>query len=699
MHSDITLINLYIRRDFSSLHKDFDEFPHVAGSVAQIGAVDDGAQPNAMVQHHVANAAAAAAAVLAQTTREAEEKKEALKLEREHALELKKIEVAGKQAALLQKHELEMKKLALAEKQVGAAARLAAGRVGNALPVDDDVEGQFSDEIPDPFVNHGRSGPGGEAARVAMQATLTSLHTINGKSLPIGYVTIPTLPMLPVKGKSGFKSNVAAEAASDDKRLHIIFSSGCNWAQHWESEMVLATALLVGQRGRITRIVSGCHESSGAVDGREKGNGARYHTSPAGRNDEIVPMNLVNRSSNPNFGLFVTPPFDGAKEFPWINKPTSIAYFMKHARPELDRMGETILAVLDPDFLFIKTLTMVGKADAEMDLSWNHRPPLKSSAPVDVPEKGRPVSQRYGIEGGWVRKFKKDDIVSPGSRALGWKSEDARKFVSVGPPMIHHIDDLQTLAPLWSKFMPKVLAQEKDILADMWAYSMASAELDLNHTTVLHHMISSPDTALGTFNLRLNNLNGKVDFNCADPDGSLAAHPDQDEIRNSLPTFLHYASNFAAPEPGYPKEWMFHKGHIPSNILDCNTPFVLVAPASTWAVASDKCTRDGRYYKYCKIGAWSMCTAIQKINQVLKTYKSKFCPAYEQRHLVRLVQRKTKDIGCKQSGTDAAFWCWPLAQIEGLPDDWRAKGMQPVLVANPKWGDQKEAREAATSSH
>ena len=497
----------------------------------------------------------------------------------------------------------------------------------------------------------------GEAERRAMQARLTSLHTVNDKTLPIGYVRVPTLPE-PVP----HDSPLAAESAADDGHLHIIFSSGCNWAQHWESEMTMATAAIAGQRGRITRIVSGCHESSGA-----KGTGRRYHTSPAGKNDAIVPMEIMNRSANPNFGLFLTPPFDGATEFPWINKPTSIAYFMKHARPELDRVGETIIAVIDPDFLFLKTLTMVGKPEGEMALEKNFKWPSKTTgAPVDVPERGRPVSQRYGIEDGWISQFKVDQIVSPLSRALRWKgsqgSEDARKYLSVGPPMIHHVDDLQVLAPLWSKFMPKVLAQEKDILADMWAYAMASAELDLNHTTVVHHMLSSPDPeGDANFNVRLDKWIGKVTVSCADPEGTRAAwdgHPDQ----LPLPTFLHYASNFGAPVSGYPDEWMFHKGHIPSDILSCSTPYIKVAPDDTWEKSPNVCNSRDAPYIMCKISAFAMCTAIQKINQVLKLYKSKFCPAYETRHLIRLVQGKTRDAGCISNGDKADVWCWSVGK-------------------------------------
>lgn len=41
---------------------------------------------------------------------------------------------------------------------------------------------------------------------------------------------------------------------------------------------------------------------------------------------------------------------------------------------------------------------------------------------------------------------------------------------------------------------------------------------------------------------------------------------------------------------------------------------------------------------------------------------------YETRHLVRLIQTKTLDRGCHEMKDK---WCYPLAQIEGLPADWR----------------------------
>ena len=195
---------------------------------------------------------------------------------------------------------------------------------------------------------------------------------------------------------------------------------------------------------------------------------------------------------------------------------------------------------------------------------------------------------------------------------------------------------------------------------------MASAELDLNHTTVVHHMLSSPyPEGDANFNARLDKWIGKVSVSCADPEGTRAAwdgHPNQ----LPLPTFLHYASNFAAPVSGYPDEWMFHKGHIPSDILSCSTPFIKVAPDDTWEKSPDVCsTKSSKII--CKISAFAMCAAIQKINEVLKLYKSKFCPAYETRHLIRLVQGKTRDRGCISQGDKADVWCWSVGKMPSVP--------------------------------
>lgn len=93
---------------------------------------------------------------------------------------------------------------------------------------------------------------------------------------PVGWARIPRLAP-------------GADPSGDDRRLHVVFSSACNNFQHWQSELVLASAKLVGQRGRITRIVSGCHDKD-AESVRH-----RHQTFPAGKNDLLVPMAKLNR--------------------------------------------------------------------------------------------------------------------------------------------------------------------------------------------------------------------------------------------------------------------------------------------------------------------------------------------------------------------------------------------------------------------
>ena len=77
--------------------------------------------------------------------------------------------------------------------------------------------------------------------------------------------------------------------------------------------------------------------------------------------------------------------------------------------------------------------------------------------------------------------------------------------------------------------------------------------------------------------------------------------------------------------------------------------------------------------------AWVMCNTVAHLNQVLITYKRKFCPGgkFERRKLIRLIQSKKKDRRCSESKD---IWCWPLAQIEGLPDGWREQGLGPILA-------------------
>lgn len=525
---------------------------------------------------------------------------------------------------------------------------------GAPAVVSPDGAGARVPDVKSPVAPSRRSVAADDAARYAMQLRLTKFYEFDGvadASLPIGYVRVPRFS--------------PGTRTGDDGLLHIIFSSGCNNFQHWQSEQVLTTARLVGQRGRITRIVSGCH------DKRAESIGHRHQTFPAGKNDQLVPLDVLNRSVNDEFGLFVTPPFEGAIDFPWINKPSSIRYFMEHARPELDRAGETIIAILDPDFIYLRPLTQLGERRDAILQSGLSASPLASASKLDVAEKGRPVAQRYGLGSGWVSKFDVKKIVGEETTpAARYSHASAGTYFPAGPPYMLHVDDLFDLSSLWSKYMKPILEVEKDILADMWAYCIAAAHLGLKHTLLDHYMISNAGAG-GEGWLWIDAWPDKQ-MSCNDPNASVAvASAAGQSVR--WPTFIHLASNSKAPAMNWPDEWMFHKGHVPGDIMDCSTPLIRDAPDDTWQVSPSGSGNPS------KRAAFIMCNAVATLNRMLVLYKTKFCPGgkFERRKLVRLIQGKRKDVGCNAVRDR---WCWPLAQIEGLPDDWRAQGQGPLLT-------------------
>ena len=133
--------------------------------------------------------------------------------------------------------------------------------------------------------------------------------------------------------------------------IHIVFSTGCNYFQHWQAEVLLHSHMKVGQRGKITRVVSGCDTEN------VKRKHAKFLTHPEGLADETVPLEELQKSSHPNMHLHVTPSFEGAREFPWINKPMGIHHWLMHADPPVT---ESVIVIIDPDMFFMDTITQDG---------------------------------------------------------------------------------------------------------------------------------------------------------------------------------------------------------------------------------------------------------------------------------------------------------------------------------------------------
>lgn len=190
--------------------------------------------------------------------------------------------------------------------------------------------------------------------------------------------------------RSALNTASASKPSADDK-LHILFSTGCNAFQHWQGEVLLNTALRVGQRGKFTHLVAGCEEREdvGGVLDKSGSKYQRHTTHQGGDADRLVTEDVWKKSTMPNVHVHIVPMIKEAKEFPWMNKPWSYHHFALHGNWSED---ETIV-ILDPDEFFLQPLTQKGTPPSELLCHQKSCPPSVS----DIAKPGMGVAQKFGF--------------------------------------------------------------------------------------------------------------------------------------------------------------------------------------------------------------------------------------------------------------------------------------------------------------
>ena len=155
-----------------------------------------------------------------------------------------------------------------------------------------------------------------------------------------------------------------------------------------------------------------------------------------------------------------------------FNKAWSFDHWVKHQAPE-----ESIIAIVDPDQWFVRTLTNEPKREDEI------LPPFLTPCPLckgatsgiskkvveglsaygaNVVTKGRPVSQIYGL-GGKMATFDTKKICGASSPCSKVTSDLSNDFYQVGPPYIMHRDDFLKVIPKWWELMPATFAQDSTV--------------------------------------------------------------------------------------------------------------------------------------------------------------------------------------------------------------------------------------------
>lgn len=378
---------------------------------------------------------------------------------------------------------------------------------------------------------------------------------------PLAAPVIPSSPAIPPPSSSSSSSSSSSTASSftspppassshqplpslksppsTEPPIHVVFSTDCGTFQDWQTLVFFYSARIVKQPGMVTRIASGCTEEKKAT------------------------LLALYQKLFPEYSVHFTPDYSRdertGQKYHFYNKPYGVLHWIEHSSPPI--APGTIVAICDPDFIFLRPLTAKIHQPNTIVTLWS----MEDVKQVEYVKKGHPVAQQYGLGAPWVNdnhaKFNRTFICGENSPCRRVPSQNAGgKAYAVGPPYILEVSDLHRLTRTWCEFVPRVYVKYPYLLAEMYGYSMAAAHEELPHLTVDHHMVSEID-AYGEGWKWVDDLGDHV---CELPNANGIYYPDR-----PLPTFVHYCQAYRIDDVGYGKR------RIPHDIFSCTSPMLL----------------------------------------------------------------------------------------------------------------------------
>lgn len=305
------------------------------------------------------------------------------------------------------------------------------------------------------------------------------------------------------------------------------------------------------------------------------------------------------------FQVHFTPDFKkdskSGKSYDFYNKPYGLEHWL--GSPAGPRDNNAIVALLDPDFLFLRPLTYKIGQDRVL-----FSPTITEADLIDEVTEGRPVAQHYGIGSHWT-KFKVGYIAGQDSPATKVNISHAYRHFSVGPPYIVHVRDMKRIATKWAECVPKVYEEYPELLAEMYAYSIAAAHLELPHLRLDHYMVSNVDASGEGWPF----VDKLEEYACSD-------YPD---LGLDQPVFLHYCQFYRV------EHWGFHKRRVDPGFFSCDSPLFLIPPDDL----EDTLWKEDPYKKtllskrQAQHNAFQLCNIVKRLNRAATKYKNLLCPA------------------------------------------------------------------------
>uniref|UniRef100_H3GZ29 Hydroxyproline O-arabinosyltransferase-like domain-containing protein n=1 Tax=Phytophthora ramorum TaxID=164328 RepID=H3GZ29_PHYRM len=416
--------------------------------------------------------------------------------------------------------------------------------------------------------------------------------------------------------------------------LHFVFTTSCEPHQDWQSEALAQSFARVGQRGALTRVVSGCSD------------------------DAVKELMRRTQKSSPHLRIHVTRDFRSLPTFKEVsdevekastpddyapyNKPFGLRDWLESANPPV---REELVVVLDPDFLFIRPFAVNtgGRVTTAKGVdSGNHGRDSEvvegmrqykrffvyaGSRDVknvsDTVTDGVAVAQRWSEYLG-TAAFENSSSVCPECAKVS--KADAAEYYAVGPPYAITRKDLTQLMDDYCNMtvLKREQMKREHWMSEMLGYSLAAAKHKVKHTTF-------DNLALGN---KADDYSGFVSIMKGNP----CEDPVEPIIPGEAPPLLHGCHSYEADDDRGLK-WMFYKQLMPNDMFACDSWLLASPPASVWTLA--KRSRD----KQRMLEAYGVCTSVKVFNQALVDFKTKMCPdGFNQNRRLRLVKDVRQDL-------------------------------------------------------
>lgn len=274
---------------------------------------------------------------------------------------------------------------------------------------------------------------------------------------------------------------------------------------------------------------------------------------------------------SPNFNMHITPDYSNingeGNKFHYFNKPFSTHHWMEHVlgyTPQHTQVGDnihddTIVMLFDPDQIIMRPFTN-NQFSNETEI-WERR----TTHPIlNYVTHGKPMGAYYGFADQWKTKTNISRYVPKEelpSFVQTMSKAETRENYAVGPPYIATAHDFWKIATTWKNFVPQIQKYDyPHLLAEMFAYSLAAAHLNLPHQIAKSFMVSDiGSTALEGWDLMKEYTKG---------DMCIPGEIEQEH----LPHVLHYCQRYLLGK------YVIGKHRIPETFLSCDEKLLAVPP-------------------------------------------------------------------------------------------------------------------------